>query len=274
MPGFFNKEKDSDEKRRLKEIEEQLTMKEDEIRSYKKRAQGAEEELATLRLKNEELYDKYARLSDRCRELEKQVENLAKHKDEPIIIEEEKPAEKPADKPAEKPREAEAAPAEVMAKLDKIIELAGDNAYKDDLIKKMHAEMLNLQGDVIAKATKPYLNAVIRVYTHLSDSFNSLSRTAVDEGGKPSEAARHIEAAMLMVQDVLEDEFDIVPFGPHAGDTFEPRLHYAVQTMPTSDPEVAGTISSCRQRGFRNIQDNRIVKQAVVIAYRLENKTK
>lgn len=91
MPGFFNKEKDSDDKKRLKEIEEQLTMKEDEIRSYKKRAQGAEEELATLRLKNEELYDKYAKLSERCRELEKQVEDLAKHKDEPIIIEEEKP---------------------------------------------------------------------------------------------------------------------------------------------------------------------------------------
>lgn len=259
MAGLFNFLSEPELKAQIKDLEDRLRESErikSDFQAQAKRALEYEASNTTLREKHERLYAEYVKLKEEHTRLLEKPEAAAV----PPL-------------PQDAADTAAAVDATALErKLDKLIDLSADNARKDELIKTLHAEVQRLSADMLSNMSKPYLNAVIRIYTHLADVVGKARRDFFESGSADAEImGNRLDSTLLMVQDLLEDEFDTVPFSPNAGDAYEPRLHYAVQSLPTSDSQIGGTISCCRQCGFRHTADGKILKQAVVIVYRLEN---
>lgn len=160
----------------------------------------------------------------------------------------------------------------LIERLDKLSDMRAVNDRKDEIIKDLHNEVQNLSRDVFSQFTKPFLTSIIRIYTYLAEEIEAGRREFFDTGSKEAEIAyKRMGTSLQMVEDTLLDEFDAVKFAPVPGDAYEPRSHYAVKSIVTDDPALAGTVSACRQSGFKNAETGKIIKQAVVIVYRLNN---
>lgn len=225
------------------------------LNSLKAKFQQLNDDFAKLQIAHERLQQAYARASETSRNTSEQTEVP-------------KPADDSEPDPAHAAAQVDLTP--LTERLDKLTDLQEVNARKDEIIKEMHAEIQNLSRGVFDKFTKPFLSSIIRIYTHLAEEIDSARREFFETGAKEAETFyKRMETSLQMVEDTLQDEFDAIRFTPVPGDTYEPRAHYAVKTINTDDSTLAGTISVCRQSGFKNADDGKIIKQAMVIAYRL-----
>ena len=226
------------------------------LNSLKAKFQQINDDFAKLQIAHEKLQQAYARASETRRNTSEQTETP-----KPAAVDDSVPTPAPV---------AQVDLAPLTERLDKLADLQEVNARKDEIIKDMHAEIQSLSRGVFDKFAKPFLSSIIRIYTHLAEEIDSARREFFETGSKEAETFyKRMDTSLQMVEDTLQDEFDAIRFTPVPGDTYEPRAHYAVKTINTDDTALAGTISVCRQSGFKNADDGKIIKQATVIVYRL-----
>lgn len=222
------------------------------------------EEFAALMQKYSKLEETYREECQRHTSADTPVKET---REEPTSVEE---------KPAE-PETTKGSPASdfspILKELEAIKKYVDDSTHKDELIRSLHKEVQTLSQDIFSQLTRPYLNGVIRIYNHLAGTTEKAKSDFNEKGlAEDEKLYKKMEASLLMVQDMLEDEFDASFYAPAPGDAYDPRLHYAVQSIPTDDEKLAGTVKSCRQGGFRKSETGKVLKQAVVVVYCLNKK--
>lgn len=179
------------------------------------------------------------------------------------------PAATPA--PASEPCRIDLSPIEV--RLDKIEKFMDDNSYKDGLIKKLHADLQERSADFIGQLKRPYLKSIIRIHERLNNTLAACSRPEAMTGDDAiARTLKKMKGDLLMVQDMLDDEYDLEYFLPAAGDRYDPRLHNALRSLPAPTPGQVGTIAECLAGGFMEQNGNRVVKSATVTVYKADNK--
>ena len=160
---------------------------------------------------------------------------------------------------------------DIDAKLDRIYKIISDNERKDQIIKELHEEVQKYSRDIFSQLSKPYLNAIIRIHSNFASMVNKARQDFYESSDPAAEQVlKKLEPTLLMIQDLLEDEFDARAFAPQTGDKYDPKMHHAVQGIPTTDPEQGGTIMTCKESGFIRTDTDKVIKQAVVVAFRLE----
>lgn len=172
------------------------------------------------------------------------------------------PEPKPVEKPdaAPEPKAVDLKP--IIDHLDKIERMIDDNNYKDELVRKLHAEVQKGAQDQLAQLATPYARSIIKIHDRLADTLKNIADLT------PEAVIKTIEATRVMVEDMLDDDYDIVYYAPAVGDPFEPRVHSALRSIPTDDPAKVSTIAECRQGGFRNQVTGKVIKPALVTVYK------
>lgn len=146
------------------------------------------------------------------------------------------PAPAPTPAPASEPCGIDLSPIE--ARLGKIEKFMDDNSYKDGLIKKLHADLQERSADFIGQLKRPYLKSIIRIHERLNNTLAACSRPEAMTGDDAiARTLKKMKGDLLMVQDMLDDEYDLEYFLPAAGDRYDPRLHNALRSLPAPTPD-------------------------------------
>lgn len=249
--------------RRESELEEKVK----ELQSQIKNLANLQYEYQKIRDKNTELEAAYNRLKDSYRKLQEAYDTLLRKKEEPK--ESSIPLPPPINETAGNAGNVDLGP--ITDRLEKIKDMLDASSYKDTIIKELHNELQKQSRDIFSQLEQPYINALIRIHAKVSDI---LTKARNDYFENPSAESQNLvkilESIVLLIQDMLEDDFNIVKFEPKPGDAFDRHNHRGIQSIVTDDENLGGTIVSCYESGFQRSDNGKIVKQAVVIAYCLK----
>lgn len=158
---------------------------------------------------------------------------------------------------------------ELCRQLDRIEKFVADIDYKDQLIKNLHNELQQRSGDFIAQLKRPYLKSIIRIHERIANTLSACEKPEImSDPNAFAKAVKMINSDLLMIQDMLDDEYDMVYFRPTAGDKFDPKFHNALKTLPAPSPEKAGTIAECSTGGFIDNNSGKVIKTAIVAVYK------
>lgn len=157
----------------------------------------------------------------------------------------------------------------MLDRLNAIENLLADDKRKDDLIKDLHSSLKENMGDAREQLSRPFLKNFIRVFERLNSTFASCSTPeATADPEALAKTLKKMKADLLMITDMLEDEYNLEYFLPAKGDKYDPRLHNATGAVIAPSPELAGTVMECRSGGFRDTANGRIFKTAIVKIYK------
>lgn len=141
--------------------------------------------------------------------------------------------------------------------------------HKDDIIRELHSEVIRHNNNLADNLLRPYLKSIMRIHDRLaSTAMNSRDEAFSGRDDAYVWLSKAVEADRLSVEDMLEDEFEVEYFRPDTGERYNPREHTSINSIPTEDENLGGTILECRQGGYRNVQTGRIEKNATVVIYR------
>lgn len=158
---------------------------------------------------------------------------------------------------------------DILSAIESLRGLIENNQRKDEIISNLHSEITKHNENLADELMKPFLKSVIRIHDRLASTVaNSRREEFRNRDDAYTWLGNAIEADRLSVEDMLEDEFDVTYFRPQAGDRYNPKEHTAIQSIPTDNAELGGTICECKQGGYRNIQNGRVEKNAVVVIFR------
>ncbi len=146
-----------------------------------------------------------------------------------------------------------------------------DNIYKDKIIKDLHEELQKKNRDFYADIAKPHLKRIIKVHERISNTYKTFNQ----EKFKGQENAFNLllnalENDRLMIEDMLNDDYDIEYYEPIVDSIYLPKEHTAIQSISTNIEEKGGKIKECRQGGFKDSNTGKIFKPAVVTVYKYD----
>jgi molecular chaperone GrpE len=121
------------------------------------------------------------------------------------------------------------------------------DGFKEEQVARLHAELQQHREGMLERATRPLLNAVIRVHDDLGKVVASLRARPAEEV-TPERAFRALDGFRDDLE-LLLSQHGVEPFEP-VDDAFDPRLHTALRTVPTDHPERAGRIAERLRPGF------------------------
>ncbi len=157
----------------------------------------------------------------------------------------------------------------IANRLERIEKYLDDNAYKDGIIKKLHTDLQERSGDFLGQLKRPYLKSIIRIHERLSNTLDASTKPeAMADTEALAKTLKKMNGDVLMVQDMLDDEYDLEYFRPIPGEKYDPRAHNALRSIPAPSPEKAGTIVECRIGGFSEQSTGKVVKAAIVTVYK------
>ena len=261
-----------------KDLTEQLELLRQEINALK--AKDAEQKMEEA---SRQLAEQADTLANKEKALREQEEALRK-KEEQLKIKEEQLREResvPHEDAITLPNEREEnAPTLVtpvsetekaMSTLTQIKTLLEDMAYKDKLIKELHEELHKNSLAMQAEQAKPFLKNIIKIHERIAKTYWHFTKEGTEEQAELfTQLLKNTESNMLMIQDMLEDEYDLLYTEPSAGSPYVPKEHQALRSLPTNDPSKAGTIAECIYGGFKGITSGKILKPAIVAVYKLD----
>jgi molecular chaperone GrpE len=141
--------------------------------------------------------------------------------------------------------------AHVSAETGRILQAFGDklafDGFKEEQVARLHAELQQHREGMLERATRPLLNAVIRVHDDLGKVVASLRARPAEEI-TPDRAFRALDGFREDLE-LLLAQHGVEPFDP-VDDVFDPRLHTALRTVFTGDAERAGRIAQRLRPGF------------------------
>lgn len=279
--GFFQSNREAELelenaglKKKIQKLEEQADELSKLLEAYNAKLEAQQNLKMLLQIEK----GKVAELETSCNKLKSSYESLQKEI-ERLQKEAAKSGSQPAPTPVGNPNPQTENPSssgdsskDIDDKLEKIYKLIYDNDRKDQIIKELHDEVQKYSRDIFSQLAKPYLNAIIRIHSNFASMVNRAKQDFYESSNPAAEQlVKKLEPTLLMIQDLLEDEFDARAFTPQTGDKYDPKMHHAVQGIPTTDPEQGGTVMTCKECGFVRIDTGKVIKQAVVVAFRLEN---
>jgi molecular chaperone GrpE len=140
---------------------------------------------------------------------------------------------------------------QVSAQTGRILQTFNDkfafDGFKETQVERLHAELQQHREGMLERATRPLLNAVIRVHDDLGKVVASLAARPPEEI-TPERTFRVLEGFREDLE-LLLAQHGVEPFEP-VDDVFDPRLHTALRTVHTGDPERAGRIAQRLRPGF------------------------
>lgn len=141
--------------------------------------------------------------------------------------------------------------AHVLAESGRVLQAFGEklafDAFKEAQVERLHAELQQHREGVLERATRPLLNAVIRMHDDLGKAAAAL-RARPPEEVTPERTFRLVDGFREDLE-LLLSQHGVEPFDP-PGDVFDPRLHTALRTVATADPALAGRIAERLRPGF------------------------
>lgn len=259
MAAFWNKRENNPDSQETATDAEGRSMEMERLQAEKEELLSA---LDAFKAENKALKQQEQTLQERMRMLQEWENKLAER--------EQALSDTPKPLPAESGR-AEEGMGEVLSALKKVEELLKDVGYKDKIIKELHDELQKRNRDFYADIAKPYLKNIIRIHERLSATYKSVNPEKLKECANGVELVlRKIESDKLMVEDMLNDEYDMVYYEPAPGSLYQPKEHMAIQSLLTDQSNLAGTVAECRQGGFRDLNTGKVFKSAVVSVYKYE----
>lgn len=141
--------------------------------------------------------------------------------------------------------------AQVAAEAGKILQAFADklalDGFREEQVERLHAELQQHREGMLERATRPLLNAVIRVHDDLGKVVASL-RARPPEEITPERTFRVLDGFREDLE-LLLAQHGVEPFEP-VDDIFDPRLHTALRTVHTGDPGLTGRIAERLRPGF------------------------
>jgi molecular chaperone GrpE len=133
----------------------------------------------------------------------------------------------------------------------RILQAFGDklafDAFKEAQVERLHAELQQHREGMLQQATRPLLNAVIRLHDDLGKVVASLRQRPAEEI-TPERTFRVLDGFREDLE-LLLSRHGVEPFDP-LDDVFDPRLHTALRTVHTDEPDRAGRIAERLRPGF------------------------
>ncbi len=146
----------------------------------------------------------------------------------------------------------EAAVASLDARLEESQRLL---SRQSDLVDRLHAENQGLRAGELRNAQLPLIRDLVRLY---------------DDVGRMRDAAGEHDDDLRVAQESLLDTLarnGVGAYAPEQGEAFDPRLHAAAGTEPTTEESLDKTVIEIVRRGFR-WDSGDVIRVAEVRAYR------
>ena len=139
------------------------------------------------------------------------------------------------------------------------------DATKQQTIDTLHKENEQFKRDLLGKAVRPLVRAVLSLQRDMGKQAAAWSR-------KPEELTpeRALELLANFQEDVevLLENFGLDPHRPEPGEPFDARMQAIVSVTPTHEEERDRTVHECRQLGF--VWNGQVMETAKVAVYRFE----
>ncbi len=133
-------------------------------------------------------------------------------------------------------------------------------ARQSDLVDRLHAENLSLRAGELRDAQLPLVRDLIRLH---------------DDVGRMRAVAGEGDDDLRVVQESLLDTLarnGVEAYAPGNGEEFDPRLHAAAGTEPTTDESLDKTVVEIVRWGFQ-WESGDVIRVAEVRAYRYRDAT-
>ncbi len=158
---------------------------------------------------------------------------------------------------------------EILAKIDQILALVSDSVHKDELIDKMHADMMKNRKGIVEEVRTPVLNSLIKVASRLQAVKDAATKLAANSDPKAFERLSGlVDAALEFALSELDADFNVEMVLPAHLDKFDRKLHAAIETHPTAEKQLDGHIASCSEPGYRDLMSDRVINPAKVTVYK------
>lgn len=159
--------------------------------------------------------------------------------------------------------------AEVERVLEAFREKLAFDAFREEQVARLHAELQAHRDGLLERATRPLLSAVIRVHDDLGKVVASLRARPAEEI-TPERTFRVLEGFREDLE-LLLAQHGVEPFEP-VDDVFDPRLHTALRTVHTAAPGQAGRIAERLRPGFS--QGEALLQKARVAVFTAQGATR
>jgi molecular chaperone GrpE (heat shock protein) len=134
--------------------------------------------------------------------------------------------------------------------------------FKEEQVSRLHEELQTYKQDLLARASRPILQGVIRLYGDLGKTVAAL------RARPPAEVAA---ADLSRALDDVRDDLELL-LGQHGverfempGDLLEPARQTVVRTVPTADSALVGRIAERGGPGF--VQGQTLLQREKVAVY-------
>lgn len=154
-------------------------------------------------------------------------------------------------------------------KIDAMAEKVDTEAYLEGVVHDMHQELTQLKKDFLADIKKDYVMSIVSIYERMADT--NAHFTPGSETFDATKVKHLLENNLLMIQDLLEDQYSVERFRPEAGDAYQPKRHKVMRVVDTADDTLANTVAQSLAPGFANSETGRVLRQARVVVYKLAN---
>jgi molecular chaperone GrpE (heat shock protein) len=138
--------------------------------------------------------------------------------------------------------------------------------FKEDQISRLHNELQEYKGGLIAKTARPLINGIIRFHDDVGRIVEALQKCNIAEL-TPDRFFKVIQGFLQDIEIVLRDNG--VEAYSEAGDTFDPHRQKALTTIPSTDSAIAGRIAARLRPGFE--QGGIVLQKERVAVYVLAN---
>lgn len=146
-----------------------------------------------------------------------------------------------------------------------------DMSYKDKIIKELHEELRKNSLDMQHEQAKPFLKSIVKIHERIIKTYRHFKKEGLGNNDLLyPQLLREVESNMLMIQDMLEDEYDLVYFEPPVNSQYMPKEQQALRTVATKNDSLGGNIAECLYGGFKDSNSEKIFKPAIVIVYKTE----
>ena len=161
--------------------------------------------------------------------------------------------------------------ARVDAGIDRILQAFEEklryDASKQQIIDRLHDELVGHRADFVAQAVRPFIFGMIHHHAEIS-KLHAAVRDASHAEVPSAKVCELLESLREDIEDVLAAN-GVSAYLPAVLEPFDPVRQTVVgKALPTPDEGRSGTIAACLGPGFE--RDGKVLAKARVSAYRFE----
>ncbi len=139
------------------------------------------------------------------------------------------------------------------------------DATKQQTIDTLHKENEEFKRDLLGKAVRPLVRAVLSLQRDMGKQAAAWSRKPEE---LTPERALDLLANFQEDMEVLLENFGLDPHRPEPGEPFDARMQTIVSVRPTHEKDQDRTVHECLQLGF--VWNGQVMETAKVAVYRFE----